>query len=176
MFFVGLVAGRLARRIGGRIVVISGCLIGALSLAMLAFTHDEKWELYLATAIMGIGFGLAFAAMSGLIVNAVPAEQTGVASGMNANIRTIGGSIGSAVMAGLVTAQTGATGLPLERGYVIGFVVLAGGMVVAATAACVMPDIHDQPTHDRFEDADNAGLGMVAGGPALTERHDTPRS
>jgi len=36
---------------------------------------------------MGVGFGLAFSAMSALVVAAVPAEQTGVASGMNANIR-----------------------------------------------------------------------------------------
>src|ERR1035441_103761 len=44
---------------------------------------------------MGVGFGLAFAAMSALVVAAVPHSQTGVASGMNANIRTIGGSIGA---------------------------------------------------------------------------------
>ena len=40
---------------------------------------------------MGVGFGLVFAAMSNLIVAAVSPAQTGVASGMNANIRTIGG-------------------------------------------------------------------------------------
>ena len=54
---------------------------------------------------MGVGFGLAFAAMSSLIVAAVPPEQTGVASGMNANIRTIGGSVGAALMASVVTAE-----------------------------------------------------------------------
>ncbi len=32
--------------------------------------------------------------MSNLIVHAVPPAQTGVASGMNANIRTIGGAVG----------------------------------------------------------------------------------
>ena len=39
---------------------------------------------------MGVGFGLAFSAMSALVVAAVPAEQTGVASGMNANIHLAG--------------------------------------------------------------------------------------
>ena len=63
-------------------------------MAMLAFAHADKWQLYCAMAVMGIGLGLVFAAMSGLVVNAVPPEQTGVAAGMNANIRTIGGSIG----------------------------------------------------------------------------------
>ena len=35
-------------------------------------------------------FEWTFAAMSSLVVQGVPIEQTGVASGMNANIRTIG--------------------------------------------------------------------------------------
>jgi MFS family permease len=156
--------------------VVTGCLATSAAFASIALWHSATWQLYAATTVQGVGSGLVFSSLAGVVIASVSPAQTGVASGMNANIRTIGGSIGSAVMAGLVTAQTGATGLPLERGYVIGFVVLAGGMVVAATAACVMPDIHDQPTHDRFEDADNAGLGMVAGGPALTERHDTARS
>ena len=71
----------------------------------------------------------------------MPAQQTGVASGMNANIRTIGGSIGSAVMAGLVTAHTGLAGLPPERGYTVGFLVLAG-CLLASVAALGIPDIH----------------------------------
>jgi len=54
-------------------------------MTMLALAHDHTWELNLATAVMGVGFGLAFAAMSSLIVKAVPPEQTGVASGTNAN-------------------------------------------------------------------------------------------
>ena len=53
----------------------------------------------------GCGVGLVFACLSNLIVAAVPPEQTGVASGMNANIRTVGGSIGAAVMATIVTAS-----------------------------------------------------------------------
>ena len=44
--------------------------------------------------------------MSNLIVVAVPSEQTGVATGMNANIRTIGGSIGAAVTASIVTVRS----------------------------------------------------------------------
>jgi hypothetical protein len=88
---------------------------------------------------MGVGFGLAFSAMSALVVAAVPAEQTGVASGMNANIRTIGGSIGSAVMASIVTSQLEPSGLPKEAGYTTGFAVMAAGLVVAALAGLLIP-------------------------------------
>jgi MFS family permease len=131
-------------------------------MAILAFAHAQEWEIYLATALMGIGFGLVFSAMSALIVVAVPPSQTGVASGMNANIRTIGGSIGAAVMASIVTSQLAPSGLPEESGYTIGFAVMAVALVVAALAALLIPSVRrlqqlaGQPEH--------AELAMVAGG------------
>jgi len=64
---------------------------------LLALAHHQAWQIYVASTLLGIGLGLAFSAMSNLIVQAVPMAQTGVASGMNANIRTIGGAIGAAV-------------------------------------------------------------------------------
>ena len=81
-----------------------------------------------------------------MVIVSVPRQQTGVASGMNANIRTIGGSIGSAVMAGVITAHLGASGYPLERGYTIGFLLLAGGMLCATAAAAYLPEVRRQPT------------------------------
>src|SRR5260221_11677102 len=101
MFAVGIFAGRLARKLGGKVLVIAGCLIGCAAMAVLAFAHQHEWQIYLSNAIMGIGFGLAFSAMSALVVAAVPSSQTGVAGGMNANIRTIGGSNGAAGVARL---------------------------------------------------------------------------
>lgn len=170
-FLVGFVTARLVRVLGARIVIVSGSLSSAAAFASIALWHDATWQLYAATTLQGLGSGLVFSSLAGVVIASVPPEQTGVASGMNANIRTIGGSIGSAVMAGVVTARLGPGGVPLESGYAIGFAILAGGMILASCAAAVLPDIHDQPTHDAFEDAENAGLGMVPGGPALTERH-----
>ena len=139
MFLLGLLAGRLAARLGGRLVVATGCLIGVGGMLILAFAHGKQWELYLATAVLGMGFGLAYSAMSALIVGAVPAEQTGVASGMNANIRTIGGSIGTALVASIITGHIGRAGLPEGSGYTTGFAVLAGGMVLATLAGLLIP-------------------------------------
>src|SRR5580693_690035 len=162
MFGVGLFAGRLARRLGGKVLVIAGCLIGCVAMSILAFAHAQAWEIYLSTAIMGIGFGLAFSAMSALVVAAVPPSQTGVASGMNANIRTIGGSIGSAVMASIVTSQLGPSGLPEESGYTTGFAVMAAGLALAALAGLLIPAVRG-PRRGAGE-LDHAELAMVAGG------------
>jgi len=141
MFITGMFTGRLTARLGGKVLVVAGCLIGAAAMAILAFAHHQQWEIYFSNALMGVGFGLAFAAMSALIVMAVPASQTGVASGMNANIRTIGGSIGSAAMASIVTSRLAPTGLPRESGYTTGFAVMTGALVLAAGAGLLIPAV-----------------------------------
>jgi len=163
MFLISMLAGPLAARIGGKVLVVGGGVISAVALFMLAFAHGEQWQIFVATAILGIGIGACFSAMSGLIVAAVPAEQTGVASGMNANIRTIGGSVGGALMASIVTAHVGVDGLPKESGYTAGFLMLAIGFVIAAGAGLLIPSLRIKPaTSDH--DAPHAELGLVAAG------------
>jgi EmrB/QacA subfamily drug resistance transporter len=141
MFAAGMLAGRLTSRFSGKALVVWGCLIGAVSMALLAFAHHSEWEIVIATGLMGVGIGFAFSAMSALVVSAVPPQQTGVATGMNANIRTIGGSIGSAAMASIVTSHLGSRGLPAESGYTTGFAVLAAGMILAAGAGILIPAV-----------------------------------
>ena len=108
-------------------------------MVMLAAGHGAQWQLYLAEAVTGIGLGMVLSAMASLIVVAVPPEQTGVASGMNANIRTIGGSIGTAMFASIVASQLAPSGAPTEAGYTTGFVVLAGALLLATAAAFLIP-------------------------------------
>ena len=136
MFVFGLWSGRIAARIGSRSAVIIGSAISAGVYFLLAFANSQAWEIYVASTLLGVGLGLAFSAMSNLIVQAVPPAQTGVASGMNANIRTIGGAVGAAVMSSIVTSQLAADGFPSASGYTRGFAflgVMTIGAVVAAT-------------------------------------------
>jgi EmrB/QacA subfamily drug resistance transporter len=170
MFIVGMFAGKLARALGGKVLVIAGCLIGCGAMSVLAFAHQHEWQIYLATALMGVGFGLAFSAMSALIVAAVPTTQTGVASGMNANIRTIGGSIGAAVMASIVTSQLLPSGLPAQAGYTTGFAVMACGLLLAALAATLMPAA---PSRRQLAgEAEHAGTAVTAGSIAVGDTGD----
>jgi hypothetical protein len=116
-------------------------------------------------ALMGAGFGLAFAAMSNLIVEGVPPGQTGVASGMNANIRTIGGSIGAAVMSSIITASAHHGGLPRESGYTHGFELLTAAAVAAALAAVLVPSKLRPLSREQWHHAlPHAELGLVAAG------------
>lgn len=149
-FLTGIASAPIARRVGPKTVVVAGCLIAAVGMSLTALVHDTKLQLMTSAGLTGLGVGLAFACLATLIVAAVPPEQTGVASGMNANIRTIGGSIGSAVMASIVTASLFADGLPHERGYTIGFLVLASTMVLAALAGLTIPTVSGRRNEERL--------------------------
>ena len=119
-----------------------------LAFTALAFAHDERWQLAAAAAVFGAGLGLALTSLMNLIVNGVAASQTGVASGMNANFRTIGGAIGAALMGSIVTANLQASGFPDESGYTIGFLLLAGISVAAVIAALIVPSARRAPKPD----------------------------
>jgi EmrB/QacA subfamily drug resistance transporter len=143
-FFTGLVAAPIARRVGPKTVVVFGSALGAAGMFLMAAFHDQTWQVAATNAVTGTGIGLAFACLAGLIVAAVTPEQTGVASGMNANIRTIGGSIGTAVMASIVTANFLPSGFPKEIGYTAGFIVLGGALLVGALAGLLIPSISEK--------------------------------
>ena len=113
----------------------------ASAIVLLALAHDRSWQIYVGVSVIGLGIGLAFSGMSALVVESVAADQTGVASGMNANIRTIGGAIGSGIGASLLTSGvTAAHPLPADAGYTHVFWMLAGASVLAALAAMMVPN------------------------------------
>ena len=135
MLLVSPIAGRLSSTVGSKVPLVAGAAVSAGAFALLAARRSEHWQIYVATALLGVGIGLAFAAMANLIVEAVPREQTGVAGGMNTIMRTIGGAVGAQVSASVVAASAGASGLPEAHGWTAAFalcsVALVGGLAVA---------------------------------------------
>jgi EmrB/QacA subfamily drug resistance transporter len=165
-FLVGFFTAPMVRRVGARWVVTAGLLATGAAFVSVGLFHDATWQLYAATTVQGIGSGLVFSSLAGVVVSSVPPEQTGVATGMNNNIRTIGGSIGSAMMAGVLTSHVGPTGLPAEQGYVVGFVALGVVTALAAFASMAMPAVR-RVTGSRLEDALDAELALVPGADPL---------
>jgi predicted MFS family arabinose efflux permease len=139
MFFVGLVVHRLMRSLGDKAVLVAGTMLAVAGFAILTAAHRQEWQVLVAMVVTGIGFGLAFAATSAVIVDAVPAHQVGVASGMNVNIRNIGGSVGAALMSSILAAHTLPGGLPTDSGYTRGFGVVGLASIVAVLAALLVP-------------------------------------
>lgn len=170
MFLFGMAAAPLAQRIGLKAVLVAGCVLIIPAFAGLALGHNESWQIYLTSALLGIAIGLAFSAMSTIVVKSVPPEQVGVASGMNANIRTIGGSIGAALMASVVTASPAADGLPREAGYTDGFAMLAGALLIAALAALLIPVTRRTSVVTSSDEPAHAELAIVPGGTVVGDK------
>jgi MFS family permease len=139
MLAAGSMAGPLAARYGSKLLLIGGGILSAAAFAVLTFAHAASWEIHLASALLGAGIGLAYAALGTLIIQAVPPEQTGVATAMNTLMRSVGGAVGSQIAATLVAGQVLASGLPAERGYVLAFATSLGFLIVCVLASLAIP-------------------------------------
>ena len=113
---------------------------------------------------------MGFASMANLIIEAVPAQQTGVATGMNTNIRNIGAALGSGIATSLVVSGLKPGGLPEEHGYLLAFAVSGLALVVAALAALTIPkrtvpSVVEREPHPALTAEAEVIVGAIAFGP-----------
>jgi EmrB/QacA subfamily drug resistance transporter len=148
MGVLGSAAGRVARRFGSKPALLAGTAVTALSFALFAVANDHPYDMLIASALLGVGIGLAFAALGNLIVSAVPPEQTGVASGMNTVLRTLGGAVGAQIAATVIAGHT-AGGLPTLTGFTISFLMASGFLVVCVFAGALVPGVSVSRTASR---------------------------
>ena len=138
MLFAGPLAGVLGTRFGSKVPLIAGTLFAAVSFTFLSLEHEHRWAVYMATALMGLGIGFAFASMANLIVEAVDQRETGVATGMNTIMRTIGGSLGAQVSATVLASHTSG-GNPTSTAFTIAFGISAAVVLIAFVTALAIP-------------------------------------
>jgi predicted MFS family arabinose efflux permease len=160
MLIVAPLTGRLSVAFGGRRVLLSGCVFAASCYIVLVLWHAHTWQIMIAAGLLGIGIAMGYAAMSNLVVEAVPQSQTGIATGMNTNIRNVGAAVGAGVATSMVVSSILPNGNAAEHGYILAFVVSALALIIAAGTALLIPR---HPVHELTEvEMANA----VAGGAA----------
>jgi MFS family permease len=140
MLIAGPYAGRLATRFSPRLPLVIGTFFGMLAFIFYALFHDTIWELCVGSALLGVGIGFSFASMANLVVESVPREEVGVATGINTIMRSLGGALGAQLVASLLTGVTIAgTGIPSEAAYTDAFIVAAIAAGLALVAALMIP-------------------------------------
>jgi EmrB/QacA subfamily drug resistance transporter len=139
MLLISPIAGRLSARVGSRVPLVGGSIATCLAFVLLAIAHDQKWEIYVASGILGIGIGLAFASLANLIVEAVRPDQTGVATGVNTVMRSLGGSVGSQIGASVIAGTVVGTALPTEHGFEMAFILAGAACFLGALASLAVP-------------------------------------
>ena len=151
-----------------RSALLVGTAFTTASFTLLAVEHGHPYDLLIAAALLGIGMGLAFAALGNLIVQAVPSHQTGVASGMNTVMRTLGGALGGQLSASFIAGNV-AKGLPTVTGFTETFAMATGFLIVCFLSGLLVPS---EPAEQAAIDAariNPAGHGEVPGEPIATE-------
>ena len=138
MMAMSLLAGRIALRYGSRNSLITGSIVSMCAFLLLLILGHGSADLLVAAGLIGVGIGLAFAALGNLIVGAVPPQQTGVASGMNTVMRLLGGAIGGQLSATFIAGHV-AHGLPTVTGFTETFAVSAGFLAVCTAASLLVP-------------------------------------
>ena len=132
MMIAGPLAGALGMRRGNVLPLRIGIGFLALALTLLATVHHEPWTIYAWMVFMGLGLAFSFAALGSLVIEYSPPGETGVASGMNTIMRTVGAALGSQVAAAIISANTIAgTEIPAESGFTLAFTISAVGALIA---------------------------------------------
>jgi EmrB/QacA subfamily drug resistance transporter len=143
MGLMGSFAGRVERRFSSRHALVAGSAISAVACGWLGIASHPA-DMLICSALLGIGIGLAYAALGNLIVQAVPRDQTGVASGMNTVVRTLGGAVGGQIAATLVVDHTSGL-LPRLTGFTDTFALSALLLVVCVLAGLLVPQRRLRP-------------------------------
>ena len=165
MLVLGPLSGVLGNRFGNKVPLAVGGLVTALGLALLAADHGSQGVVLAFSIIMTGGIALAFAAMPNLIVEAVPATETGQATGFNAVVRSVGSSLGTQVTAAIV-AGSAVRGVPADSGYTHAFAVSAVVAVVAGLVAMLIPSVRRAGHLPPLEEV---GAASPLGDPAYAE-------
>jgi DHA2 family multidrug resistance protein len=105
MFVVNPIVGKLYGRISLRALVGNGVVCVSIgSFAMSTFTlQTSLGAIILATLIQGVGFSCLFIPLAAAALTYIPKHRLADAAGLNSLFRQLGGSIGLAIFATLLT-------------------------------------------------------------------------
>ncbi|MBC3839457.1 MFS transporter [Streptacidiphilus sp. 4-A2] len=133
------VALALRRATGARTVPALGGALLAAGYAALVLAHHAIWQLVLLNAVLGLGTGLVLSSLPGLILDVSPADRTGIATGVYSTAKTLGGSIGSAAFAAILSSLTiRNTAVPTQSAYTTVWWLCAAASLGVTLAACVL--------------------------------------
>jgi EmrB/QacA subfamily drug resistance transporter len=138
MSVMGMRAGYISKRFGSKRALVVGSILTALAFAFAFVAHTHPYEMLITSFLLGAGVGLAFAALGNLIVQAVPPTQTGVASGMNTVMRTLGGALGGQLSATFI-ANNVAHGYPTVTGFTDTYLMATVFLIVCVLASLLVP-------------------------------------
>jgi MFS family permease len=142
MYLFSSVGARVSAARGPRTSLALGIVVVGLGYVSALALRSSALEIALATAIIGAGIGIAYAAMPALIMGAVPVTETAAANGLNALMRSVGTSLSSAAVSVVLAHHVRALGsvtLPTAHGFTLALLVSIAAAVVALLLTLAIP-------------------------------------
>jgi EmrB/QacA subfamily drug resistance transporter len=140
---VSPLAGTIADRVGGKVVVLTGLVLQSIGLAWLAAVSSPTVSyaaLVPAFVVSGVGMAMFFAPVATMVLGTVRRDEEGIASGATNALRELGGVFGVAVLASVFAARGGyLSGQAFVDGLRPAVAVGAGGVALAAIAMLAVP-------------------------------------
>ncbi|MFE7707318.1 MFS transporter [Streptomyces sp. NPDC057486] len=144
MMVVSPFGGKLTNARGPKFTLVSGSLVIAAGYALSMALMGSTWGLLIVTVVISGGVGLAYGAMPALIMSAVPVSETAAANGFNTLMRSLGTSIGAAVIGVVLSQMTVTMGgftFASEDGFRTGLLIGGGVALLAAAVAATIPGV-----------------------------------
>lgn len=141
MVICGPIAGMLVRRTGAGVPMLIGSLVAVVGFVVPAVGHGQMWVLVFSGGLTGVGVGFTLAAVSNAIIASVPAAQTGEVISVNTIMRTVGSSIGTAVIGAILAGQITPAGIPADTAFTWGFWLCAIVAALAVLATLLAPSL-----------------------------------
>ena len=93
-------AGGLLNQFGARLPLTIGPAIAASGIGLMALTvaNGSYWEFLLSIAVLGFGMVVTVAPLTATVIDAVPAHETGVASGINNAVASVANLLAIAIL------------------------------------------------------------------------------
>jgi EmrB/QacA subfamily drug resistance transporter len=95
-------SGELLDRFGARPPLIVGPTLAALGFLSLSGVGRSYWTTLLSMTLLGVGMAITVAPLTATVLNAVPSDRTGVASGINNAVASLGSLLAIALLGSVV--------------------------------------------------------------------------
>jgi predicted MFS family arabinose efflux permease len=99
-------AGGLLDQFGARLPLTIGPAIAALGIGLMALTvtNGSYWQLLASIAVLGFGMVISVAPLTATVIDAVPAHETGIASGINNAVASVANLLAIAILGAVALA------------------------------------------------------------------------
>lgn len=180
-FLASGIGGSLSGKVRAVVTVRAGIaaeIVGLITIALVIAVDTPWWAIAAGLLVYGVGVGLATAQLTGVVLQDVPVQESGQASGTQSTARQIGSALGIAVLGTVLFTSLGGAldsrlddaGLPPDaRDGIVTAVVDSAGAAIpgleaqsADVASQARQAFSDATRYAAFTAAGFLALGLVA--------------